>query len=285
MNRLWKLAFGQGLVATLDDFGSQGAWPTHPELLDWLATEFVDSGWDVKRMLRLMVLSGTYRQSSRADEPTRQRDPDNRWLARQSRFRLDAEMVRDNALAVSGLLVPAIGGPSVKPYQPPGYWSHLNFPRREYRSDHGDGLYRRGLYTYWQRTFLHPSLLAFDAPTREECTVERAALEHAAPGARAPERPDLRRGGAGPGRAGHPRGGAGRRRPGSIGRPGWSCRARPGPRRRSAPDGALRSSTGEQYQADPKRRDELIARRRAPRAAAGRPRRSWRPGRRWPASS
>jgi hypothetical protein len=173
VNRLWKLAFGQGLVVTLDDFGAQGSRPTHPELLDWLATEFVDRGWEIKRMLRLMVLSGTYRQSSRADEPTRQRDPDNAWLARQSRSRLDAEMVRDNALAVSGLLVPAIGGPSVRPYQPAGYWSHLNFPRREYQSDHGDGLYRRGLYTYWCRTFLHPSLRAFDAPTREECTVER----------------------------------------------------------------------------------------------------------------
>ncbi len=173
VNRLWKLLFGQGIVKTLDDFGSQGASPTHPELLDWLAGEFVDSGWNVKHMLKLMVMSSTYRQSSLASEALRQADPYNKWLARQARFRLDAEMVRDNALATSGLLSRRIGGGSVKPYQPPGYWAHLNFPVREYEADHGESLYRRGLYTYWCRTFLHPSLLAFDAPTREECTVER----------------------------------------------------------------------------------------------------------------
>jgi hypothetical protein len=173
VNRLWKLTFGQGLVKTLDDFGSQGAWPTHPELLDWLAVEFMDSGWDVKHMLRLMALSRTYRQSSAAGPRLRQHDPYNQWLARQARFRLDAEVVRDNALAVSGLLLKNVGGRSVKPYQPPLYWAHLNFPTREYQKDQGEGLYRRGLYTYWCRTFLHPSLLAFDAPTREECTVER----------------------------------------------------------------------------------------------------------------
>jgi hypothetical protein len=173
VNRLWKLAFGQGIVKTLDDFGAQGAWPTHPELLDWLAVEFIDSGWDVKHMLKLMVLSRTYRQASAAGEQLRQLDPYNRLLARQARFRLDAEMVRDNALAVSGLLSRKIGGPSAKPYQPPGYWAYLNFPTREWQNDKGEGLYRRGLYTYWQRTFPHPSLLAFDAPSREECTVER----------------------------------------------------------------------------------------------------------------
>jgi hypothetical protein len=173
VNRLWKLAFGQGIVKTLDDFGTQGAAPTHGELLDWLAEELVDSGWNVKHMLKLMVMSATYRQSSASTEQLRQLDPYNKWLARQSRFRLDAEMVRDNALATSGLLSLAIGGPSVKPYQPRGYWAHLNFPVREYESDHGENQYRRGLYTYWARTFLHPSLLAFDAPTREECSVER----------------------------------------------------------------------------------------------------------------
>ena len=173
VNRLWKLAFGQGIVKTLDDFGSQGVAPTHPELLDWLASEFIDSGWDVKHMLKLMAMSATYRQSSAAGESLRQADPYNKWLAWQSRYRLDAEMVRDNALAISGLLELKIGGPSVKPYQPRGYWAHLNFPVREYESDHGESQYRRGLYTYWARTFLHPSLLAFDAPTREECTVER----------------------------------------------------------------------------------------------------------------
>ncbi len=173
VNRLWKLAFGQGIVKSLDDFGSQGTAPTHSELLDWLAAEFIDSGWDVKHILKLMVTSDAYRQSSSASEQLRQVDPYNKWLARQSHFRLDAEMVRDNALAVSGLLSDRIGGPSAKPYQPGGYWSHLNFPVREYEADHGENLYRRGLYTYWCRTFLHPSLLAFDAPTREECTVER----------------------------------------------------------------------------------------------------------------
>jgi Protein of unknown function (DUF1553)/Protein of unknown function (DUF1549)/Planctomycete cytochrome C len=183
VNRLWKIAFGQGLVKSVEDFGSQGTPPTHPHLLDWLAVEFrnpTDAAggekflpWDVKRMLRLIVTSGTYRQSSLADESLRQRDPYNQWLAHQNRFRLDAEMVRDNALAVSGLLINKLGGPSARPYQPPLYWSYLNFPVREYQADKGAGLYRRGLYTYWCRTFLHPSLKAFDAPTREECTADR----------------------------------------------------------------------------------------------------------------
>ena len=124
-------------------------------------------------MVKLMVMSHTYRQSSDASEKLRERDPFNRLLARQSRFRLDAEMVRDNALAVSGLLADKIGGPSVKPYQPAGYWDQLNFPKRTYQNDHGESAYRRGLYTFWCRTFVHPSMVAFDAATREECTVER----------------------------------------------------------------------------------------------------------------
>jgi hypothetical protein len=173
VNRLWKLFFGRGLVTTLDDFGSQGAWPTHPELLDWLAVEFRESGWDTKRLVKLLVLSRAYRQSSHAGPQLLQRDPDNQLLARQARFRLDAELIRDNALAISGLLAPRVGGPSVKPYQPDGYWAYLNFPKRDYHPDRGADQYRRGLYTYWQRTFPHPSLLAFDAPSREECTVER----------------------------------------------------------------------------------------------------------------
>jgi hypothetical protein len=173
VNRLWKLFFGQGLVRTLDDFGAQGAWPTHPELLDWLAVEFRESGWDVKHMVKLMVTSRTYRQTSKVSAELKQRDPYNYLLARQARFRLDAETVRDNALAVSGLLTRKVGGPSAKPYQPAGYWAYLNFPTREWMKDAGPDQYRRGLYTYWCRTFLHPSLLAFDAPTREECTVER----------------------------------------------------------------------------------------------------------------
>ncbi len=173
VNRLWKLFFGQGIVKTLDDFGSQGTWPTHPELLDWLAIEFRESGWDVKHMIRLMVSTETYKQSSRVTKELRERDPYNRLLARQSRFRLDAEMIRDNALSVSGLLSLRMGGRSVKPYQPSGYWVHLNFPKRTWKRDQGENLYRRGVYTYWCRTFLHPAMLAFDAPTREECTVER----------------------------------------------------------------------------------------------------------------
>lgn len=173
VNRLWKQFFGTGLSKKLEDIGAQGEWPSHPELLDWLASEFRDSGWNVKHMVRLMVTSATYRQSSRAPEVLREADPDNRLLARQSAPRLDAEFVRDGALAVSGLLVDHLFGPSTKPYQPAGYYSQLNFPKREYEADEGGNQYRRGLYTHWQRTFLHPSLAAFDAPTREECTAER----------------------------------------------------------------------------------------------------------------
>ena len=173
VNRLWKLFHGAGLASTLDDFGAQGSRPSHPELLDWLAVEFRESGWDIKHLVRLMVMSSAYRQSSVADAAARARDPYNRLVGRQGRWRLDAEAVRDNALAVSGLLADEVGGPSVKPYQPAGYWSFLNFPRRSWKDDAGPGQHRRGLYTYWQRTFPHPSLLAFDAPSREECTVER----------------------------------------------------------------------------------------------------------------
>jgi hypothetical protein len=173
VNRLWKIGFGQGIVKSMDDFGIQGSLPSHPLLLDWLAVEFVESGWDAKRLLKLLVMSNSYRQSSVATKAVREKDPANVWLARQGRFRLDAEMVRDGALEISGMLSRKIGGPSVKPYQPAGYWSFLNFPVREWQADKGDNVYRRGLYTYWCRTFLQPSLLAFDAPTREECTVER----------------------------------------------------------------------------------------------------------------
>jgi len=173
VNRLWKLFFGTGLSRVLDDIGSQGEWPSHPELLDWLAVEFMESGWDIKHMVKLMVTSQAYLQSSLQKETLKEMDPKNRLLARQSRFRLDAEFIRDNALAASGLLVRQVGGPSVKPYQPSGYWENLNFPRRTYSADQGSAQYRRGLYTHWQRQFLHPSLLAFDAPSREECTADR----------------------------------------------------------------------------------------------------------------
>jgi hypothetical protein len=174
VNRLWKLLFGAGLARQLDDFGAQGELPTHPELLDWLAVEFIESGWDVKHMLRLITSSRAYRQSSVPTPELAKRDPQNRLLARQSRWRLDAEFIRDTALVHAGLLNSEIGGRSVKPYQPDGYWEFLNFPKRTWKADIGSNQYRRGLYTHWQRTFLHPSLLAFDAPSREECTAQRA---------------------------------------------------------------------------------------------------------------
>jgi hypothetical protein len=173
MNRLWKQFFGAGLSRQLDDLGAQGEPPSNPALLDWLACEFMDSGWDMKHMVRTIVTSATYRQTSAATPELLAADPPNRELARQSTYRVDAELVRDNALTIAGLLVPTIGGPSVKPYQPEGYWENLNFPPREYVADTGAAQHRRGLYTWWQRTFLHPSLLAFDAPTREECCAER----------------------------------------------------------------------------------------------------------------
>jgi mono/diheme cytochrome c family protein len=172
-NRLWKLYLGVGLAKNLDDFGVQGEAPVHPDLLDWLATEFLRSGWDVKHMVRLIVTSRTYRQSSKARPDLQQRDPYNRLYARQSPLRLDAEFVRDVALAAGGLLAEKVGGRSVRPYQPAGYLAALNFPRREWSADVGEELYRRGLYMHWQRTFLHPALVAFDAPTREECTANR----------------------------------------------------------------------------------------------------------------
>ena len=173
MNRMWKQLFGAGLSRVLDDLGAQGEPPTHPELLDYLAVEFMDSGWDIKHMVRLIVTSKTYQQTSTASPELRAADPLNRWLARQNAFRVDAELVRDNALKVSGLLTDKIGGPSVKPYQPDGYWENLNFPTRDYDTTLDRDQYRRGLYVWWQRSFLHPSLLAFDAPSREECAADR----------------------------------------------------------------------------------------------------------------
>jgi hypothetical protein len=181
VNRLWRQFFGIGISKVLDDLGSQGEWPSHPELLDWLASEFVrpqyqadgTHAWDLKHVIRTIVTSETYRQSSMARPELEERDPDNRLLARQSRFRVDAEVVRDTALSVSGLLVEEFGGPSAKPYQPDGYLATLNFPKREYAASRGGELYRRGVYTFWQRSFLHPSMVNFDAPTREECTVNR----------------------------------------------------------------------------------------------------------------
>jgi hypothetical protein len=173
VNRLWKLFYGTGLSKTLEDLGSQGEWPTHPELLDYLACDFQENGWDVKRMVKQLVTTRAYRQTSYASAELKERDPFNRLLARQARFRLDAEFVRDNALSLAGLLVPTVGGESVKPYQPASHWEFLNFPTRTWKHDSGAGQYRRGLYTHWQRSFPHPSLVNFDAPSREECTAER----------------------------------------------------------------------------------------------------------------
>ena len=174
INRMWKQFFGAGLSKVMDDFGAQGETPPNQPLLDWLACEFRDSGWNLKHMVRLMVLSDTYRQTSRASREELARDPDNRDLARQGRWRFDAELVRDNALSIAGLLQLPVGGPSAKPYQPDGYWENLNFPVRSYDESWGTDQFRRGLYTWWQRSFVHPSMLAFDAPTREECAAERA---------------------------------------------------------------------------------------------------------------
>ena len=172
-NRFCYLLFGSGISKRLDDFGGQGEAPVHPELLDNLAVEFYESGWNVKHMMKLLVTSRTYRQSSLEPVALRERDPYNRLLARQSRYRLPAETIRDNALAISGLLHTGYGGASSKPYQPLGYYRHLNFPTRKYAHHADDRQWRRGVYVHWQRQFLHPMLRAFDAPTREECTAER----------------------------------------------------------------------------------------------------------------
>jgi hypothetical protein len=173
VNRLWHRYYGVGLSKSLLDFGSQSEWPRHPDLLDWLAVEFVDHGWDIKHMVRLMVTATAYRQSSLPRPQVEAIDPENRLVARQARYRLDAEQIRDNALAVSGLLVRKLGGGFVRPYQPAGYYAHLNFPEREYHASQGEEQFRRAVYVHWQRQFLHPWLLAFDAPTREECTAQR----------------------------------------------------------------------------------------------------------------
>jgi hypothetical protein len=170
VNRFWQNLFGVGLVKTAEDFGSQGEWPSHPELLDWLATEFVRRGWDMKAIQKTIVMSATYRQSSRVTPELLQKDPENRLLARGPRVRLPAGMLRDQALAISGLLVDKIGGPSVKPYQPAGLWKELS-GGDDYRPDTGDGLHRRSLYTYWKRTAPPPMMMNFDAAGRETCVV------------------------------------------------------------------------------------------------------------------
>lgn len=176
INRFWQQIFGQGIVKTSEDFGAQGQWPTHPELLDWLSTEFIRSGWDVKAMLKLMVMSSTYQQSSQVTSDLLQRDPTNELLARGPRFRFDAEVIRDTALATSGLLIEKVGGKSVKIYQPDGVWEAVAFQGSNtsiYKQDQGENLYRRSMYTFWKRTSPPPSMTTFDAPSRENCTVRR----------------------------------------------------------------------------------------------------------------
>jgi hypothetical protein len=178
INRFWQNLFGTGLVKTSENFGSQGDPPSHPELLDWMATEFVRTGWDVKAVVRLMVTSATYRQSSKTTPELVERDPENRLLAHMSRFRLPAEIVRDNALAASGLLNDKVGGRSVLPYQPPGIWEEIArgeiFSAQVYRQSHGEDLYRRSMYWFWKRTAPPTTLATFDAPDREKCTARRA---------------------------------------------------------------------------------------------------------------
>ena len=205
VNRFWQMYFGYGIVKTQEDFGVQGEPPVHPELLDWLATEFVRTGWDVRAMQRLIVTSATYRQSSKVTPALLEKDPENRLLARGPRVRLPAEMIRDTALAASGLLNDEIGGPSVLPYQPDGLWEEMafgeGFSAQSYEQSHGTDLYRRGMYTFWKRTV--PPRVAGDVRRARPREVHGAARadEHAAAGAGAAERPDLRRSGARPGRS------------------------------------------------------------------------------------
>ena len=176
VNRMWQEVFGTGIVKTAEDFGSQGQTPSHPELLDWLAIEFRDTGWDMKKMYKLIVMSAAYRQSAAATDEKLRKDPENRLLSRGPRFRMDGEMVRDLFLAASGSLNPVIGGPSVKPYQPDGIWETVAMRgsnTRFYKQDHGEALYRRGMYTFWKRSAPPASMEIFNAPTRETCTVRR----------------------------------------------------------------------------------------------------------------
>jgi hypothetical protein len=176
VNRFWAQVFGQGLVPTVGEFGITGEPPTHPKLLDWLAVEFRESGWNVKALFRLMVTSATYRQSAAATPLKLEKDPDNRLLSRGPRFRMHGEMIRDLALVASGELSPKIGGPSVKPYQPPGLWEVVAMEESNtkiYVPDRGQANYRRSLYTFWKRAAPPPAMETFNAPTREQCAVDR----------------------------------------------------------------------------------------------------------------
>jgi hypothetical protein len=176
VNRFWQEIFGTGIVRTSGDFGVTGEAPSHPELLDWMAVEFRESGWDIKRFFKMLVMSSTYQQSALTTPERLNKDPQNRLLSRGPRFRMDAEMIRDYALAASGLLVEKIGGPSVKPYQPDGVWeavAMIGSNTRIYQRDKGPNLYRRSLYTLWKRAAPPASMDIFNAPSRETCTVHR----------------------------------------------------------------------------------------------------------------
>lgn len=175
VNRLWQLFFGRGLVSTPEDFGNQGDFPSHPELLDYLAVDFRETGWDMKNLIRNMVLSATYRQDASFTSKSLQKDPDNTWLTRGPSQRLQAEMLRDQALVASGLYYEKLGGKWVKPYQPGGIWKELanQIGENKYRPSQGRDLYRRSLYTYWKRTIPPPTMLTFDASERAVCTVKR----------------------------------------------------------------------------------------------------------------
>jgi len=176
VNRFWQEVFGTGLVRTAGDFGITGELPSHPELLDWLAVDFRETGWDLKRFYKMLVTSAAYRQSAATTPEKREKDASNRLLSRGPRFRMDAEMVRDYALSVSDLLAGKIGGPSARPYQPDGVWDAVAMPEsntRFYKPDSGEGLYRRSLYTFWKRAAPPASMEVFNAPNRETCTVQR----------------------------------------------------------------------------------------------------------------
>jgi hypothetical protein len=174
VNRLWQEFFGRGLVATSDNFGLQGSLPSHPELLDWIARDFIDHKWDYKRACRQIVLSATYRQDSKTGPELREKDPENELLARGPARRLPAEMIRDSALATAGLLRPELGGKPVQPYQPDGsMWKSLNNFLPEYKTDQGSGVYRRSLYTFWRRTTTPPNMMVFDSGTRDTCSAKR----------------------------------------------------------------------------------------------------------------
>jgi hypothetical protein len=177
VNQMWQSFFGRGFVKTTGDFGMQGELPSHPYLLDWLATDFMDNGWDIKRLIKMIAMSSTYKQSSKVPKHKLETDPENIYLARGPRMRIPAEMVRDVVLASSGLLVKEIGGPSVKPYQPKGLWEGSTSGRgvlATYKQDHGDSLYRRGIYTFIKLTVPPPSMIIFDASNRDQCEVKRS---------------------------------------------------------------------------------------------------------------